>query len=101
MNITRLVADCPFCGRPNDAHSTQHDRPPVDGALSICWKCRNVGIFVSDSFGRLSIRRPTPVEAEAIAYNPNVARARAALDQSSDPYEAVHRLATTDTDAGT
>lgn len=55
---------CSTCGYPIDATSSlEGDRAPVDGDLSICLACGDVGIFVVGAFGT-TIREATPAEKD-------------------------------------
>lgn len=94
MNATTtslFEAGCPFCGKPNDAHSAPLGRQPVAGALSLCWYCGNVGVYEQGD-GQLVVRRPTDAEAAGIARNPGVAVARLARTTARTPYQVAQAL---------
>jgi hypothetical protein len=89
--VVTIETHCPRCGRGNPLHSGKHsDDVPVAGDVSICFKCRTVGVFDTGPFGALLVRLPTAEEQQQIDSDPQVKRALGALAESYDPMSAVH-----------
>jgi len=77
---------CPHCGRTNNFHSDiDGQATPAPGDMSVCWKCRRVGVYAED----LSIRKPTVSEQNEIDADGGVKRALAAMTESNYPAEAL------------
>lgn len=84
MRRTTTFADisCPHCGQRNEMHSSPDRAVPGTGCVSMCWACRNFGIFVEVA-GALTVRRCTPQEEAEVRALP---QARAALAAAAESY---------------
>lgn len=83
---------CPYCGRLNELHAgADAASRPTAGDVSICWLCRKAGVFTAGPLG-LAVRKPTPDEQAAMAKNPQVKRALAAVSESYGPLQALGLL---------
>lgn len=87
MRHSELTTRCPHCGQVNELQTHRNDKAPYAGALSICWLCTQVSIFVNGLFG-LAVRMPTTEEAAEFAANPQVLAAQAAVRRSTTPARA-------------
>lgn len=81
---------CPHCG------ARHHNRNVAIGEgldaevgdITICWKCFEISVFVSNA----ELRKPTIAEALAYAANPAVVTALEIAKSSSSTTEALKRL---------
>jgi hypothetical protein len=80
---------CPYCGRENDSHASTDDpnSKPSEGDVSICYKCRNIGIFTEEG-----VRKASPEEDTEIRSHQNIQDALLALDKALGPLQAVDIL---------
>jgi hypothetical protein len=77
---------CPSCGHEHEFCSpVTGDRLPKDGDVSVCIDCLAVNIFCN-SQGTLSLRKPTPEEAQAIASDSRLQAALAAHKAGRDVF---------------
>lgn len=75
---------CPHCGREHEYHDgSTPDAKPKPGDVSVCWKCRNFGIYTN--FG---IRLPTPEEDAEIRSDPKVRAVLGLMEESYTPDQA-------------
>lgn len=88
--MNTLPLDCPWCGRANDTHEgAAPGEQPTAGAVSVCWKCGNLGVFDQSPLGPLTIRRPTDDEMREMLADPNVRAALAAHRGGGTPLDVV------------
>lgn len=75
---------CPHCGVPAEEQDARSPKSrPRPGDISMCWDCRNLGVFVETPDG-LSLRVPTDAERDELERDPRVRAARGALAESYD-----------------
>ena len=78
---------CPYCNRRNDRHANPEDANPGDGDLTLCWGCRQVGVFVVGPLG-ISVRKATDEETPVFMADARVRAALGAAAESFDPVTA-------------
>jgi hypothetical protein len=82
-----VQTNCPHCGRLNDQHATDEDKPPSEGDVSLCWKCGGAALFTTDG-----VRKPTIEEEADISQDPDVKKFRYAMAESFTPSQAVRMV---------
>ena len=82
--MTTTAIACPYCGRENDSHTSADPRDrPAPGDVSICWGCRQIGLFTDTG-----VRKPTAAEPAELEQAPEVRQALAAMREAYTPSEA-------------
>lgn len=82
---------CPYCSAPVEQHfstGANASRPPVPGALMMCWTCREIAVYVYAAAG-VALRVVTDEERGELERMPHVRQLRAALVGSHTPGQAV------------
>lgn len=62
LNSTEIPANCPYCGRHHDLHSSRENIKPTPGDISLCIGCSEIAVFTDD----LQLRKPTEAEVDII-----------------------------------
>lgn len=79
------MSTCPYCGRQNLlATGLNTPEPPSEGAVNLCWRCREPSLFQAD----LSLRKATDDERADIMADPDVKQALYVMTESTRPSEA-------------
>ena len=81
------MSHCPWCHTAHNYHqSGLHSQPPVTGDVSICWTCRQIGIYTDDG-----IRMPNREEYEEVMSDPEVRKVIFLTVDSPTPASAIQR----------
>jgi hypothetical protein len=81
------VSHCPWCHAVGIDQGYDDNDPPVEGDLSICWSCRQIGTFTSDG----SVRMPTKQEYETFMADPEVRKVIGLAHTSPTPESFINR----------
>lgn len=85
MRTTDVSSVCPYCGRENTlATGINTEGTPDEGAVNLCWRCREPSLFQAD----LTLRKPTDEERAEIMADPDVKKALYVMRESTRPSEA-------------
>lgn len=80
-------ARCPHCGVANDRHTGLEGTAPSEGAVAICWRCKELSIFLADG----SQRKPSHEELVELMRNRRVRKALEHIRADPDPLTAMKR----------
>lgn len=79
---------CPDCGARQKLQTNATGvRPPRDGDIAVCWRCRSFSLFAVGPLG-LFRRKPTQAEDEEIRADPRLRTLLGAAAESFTPTEA-------------
>ncbi len=83
---------CPYCGKQFDRHDVADNSgvQPYDGAITICWGCRELGVYHDTPYG-LRIRQITDAELQDVMRDTAIERILTIMGVSTSPFEAIHR----------
>lgn len=87
-----MTTDCPYCLRENDSHAPTGDEKdtPEPGDVSICWLCRNIGMFTEEG----TVRKISPEEDAEIRKHQSITDTLMVLEKAAGPTQAADILRT-------
>lgn len=83
----RMARMCPWCRSNRNSHIGWNEDEPVDGDLTVCWTCRQIGVY--DDTGET--RRPDRTEYTRAIADPEVRLALYLSTVASRPYATSNR----------
>lgn len=94
MSFTLMETACPHCGRRQEVQTGAPDnaeQAPTEGAISICWKCVKLAVFVADG-DRLVLQIPPPELMDKLLASPQIAASMEAVARALTPQQAIQGM---------